>query len=123
MTEHEITRACLEVSLDYLIQTALLLRSAVMVGTPTPVHRSMWRWMTAPPQIGDLVLETSSLKNDDPSRIGIVTRCSHDKVWIETLDGFGCCWENAVFVRLPKNDQQRREAKGFPVSPTEAITL
>lgn len=78
-----------------------------------PIHKSIDAWCTAPPQPGDLVVEMSKMRHD-PDRVGLFERQIGDSVQIvvQLEPRRTCTWTNASFIRLPKNDEQRREALG-----------
>lgn len=66
---------------------------AVMVGNQAPIVPEMWARMNAP-QLGDLVLETSTMRRQDPDRLGRLIRFEGERTSgydctyvIRTLDG------------------------------------
>lgn len=99
--------------IEALITMGEALSRAVTVGNPAPVVKRMHDWMSAAPEPGDLVLETSTMhRGASPDRLGTFMRterravCHHERedvnletcaecpanermheryVWIETL--------------------------------------
>lgn len=115
-----------------LIVLAEALQAATCVGTPAPLVTRLQDWMSAPLQVGDLVVETStSHRGPDPSRVGVVLRISRHRSPYErvteilVLDppcGRMRCrnqkcihrrrWSNARFIRVPATAKQLAEALG-----------
>lgn len=79
------------------------LRRAVMVGNPAPIVAEMWARMNAP-QLGDLVLETSTMRRQDPDWLGrlvSIQKLEGDcRFVIRTLDDREVSWVNATFITL-----------------------
>jgi hypothetical protein len=115
-----------------IIVLAEALLDATLVGDPAPQVARLGDWMTASPQIGDLVVEMST-KHRGPSihRVGVVLEISQHKsayarvTEILLLDppcGSKSCnnqecihrrrWSNATFVRLPATAARLAEALG-----------
>lgn len=90
-----------------IIELAGHLYRSCLVGNPAPVIVELYAWMTARPQVGDLVLEVSSMhRNDLDHRLGYLERISdggyYDQTFsIRCLDGSRMNWTNSIFVRVP----------------------
>jgi hypothetical protein len=63
------------------------------------------------PQIGDMVIEISSFRGDDPDATGRLLMANPDAgVWqILKFDGGVAHWENAEFVAAPTTMAERRD--------------
>ena len=76
----------------------------------TPAAQRIFHWMRAIAP-GHFVLEITKTRDDRPlDRIGVLlTITSSHEYTIRTIDGRELRWENATFVRIPRNETDNRE--------------
>ena len=78
----------------------------------TPAAQRVYRWMREPKR-GDFVLEISFRLHDSDRAIDgigeLVAITSNHEYTIRTIDGREVRWENAAFVRIPRNEADNRE--------------
>lgn len=121
-----------------LIVLAEALQAATLVGNPVPLVERLQDWMSAPPRVGDLVVEMSTQhRGANLSRAGAVLKISRHRsayarvTEILLLDppcGKTRCrkqkcihrqrWSNATFVHVPATPEQLAEALGRQVQGT-----
>lgn len=101
---------------ETIIALARTIKMALDVGVKPRALAHLAGWCSAPPQPGDLVVEMSSW-TPNVNRVGLLESYSSatgDFVILIQLEPRRTCrWSNATYIRLPKNDAQRKEALGL----------
>lgn len=93
---------------DALVATGWCLWTTAHNNTPAAQRIYQWMLAIAP---GHLILEvTSRMSNRQMERVGVLLSItSSHEYMIRTIDGRELRWENASFVRIPRNEADNRE--------------
>lgn len=97
----------IQVLVDALVETGWRLWATSF--NNTPAAHVVYNWMRAIAP-GHLVLEVTSTRRPAIDRVGdLRTITSRHKYTIRTIDGRELRWENADFVRIPRDAADNRE--------------